>query len=120
MRLPSLALLSVLATAACHPSGVTEEIPDGAVICALSTGASGAGEPDAGPFEQCTPEYPTCSPPYPESPGFQCCKVQSLSDNETEVTCMPNDAAAYNPCFLVSCIASDASDESDASDAASE
>jgi hypothetical protein len=120
MRQPSLTLLSVLAIAACHPSAVTGEIPDGAVICALSTGASDAGELDAGPFEQCTPDYPTCSPPYPESPGFQCCNVQKLSDNETEVTCMPNDAAAYNPCFLVACVAPDASQGSDASDAASE
>jgi hypothetical protein len=62
--------------------------------CALYAGPLDADVPDVGPVEQCTPQYPTCSGPYPESPGWQCCRVSSVG-GLTEITCMPNDAGAY-------------------------
>jgi hypothetical protein len=63
--------------------------------CALNSGPVDGGDlADAGPIEQCTPQYPTCTGPSPESPGWQCCLVSGLS-GLTEISCMPNDAEAY-------------------------
>ena len=66
--------------------------------CALNAGALDAEVPDVGPIEQCTPQYPTCTGPYPESPGWQCCRQSSVG-GLTEIQCMPNDAAAYSGGF---------------------
>lgn len=63
--------------------------------CALNAGPVDAGgQPNVGPIEQCTEQYPICSGPYPESPGWQCCRIATLGGT-TEISCMPNDAAAY-------------------------
>lgn len=63
--------------------------------CALNAGPVDAGDqPNVGPIEQCTEQYPTCSGPYPESPGWQCCRISTLG-GVSEISCMPNDAAAY-------------------------
>lgn len=67
-----------------------------AAMCSLSSGVIDTGASyDAGPYEVCTPAYPTCTPPYPESPGYQCCLKISFEGGGGEVTCMPNDASAY-------------------------
>jgi hypothetical protein len=65
------------------------------VICALTGDITASDEPDAGPFEVCTAEYPTCAA-VPESPGFQCCNVQHFEAGGGEIRCTPNDAGAYN------------------------
>ena len=62
--------------------------------CELNSGPLDAAAADVGPVEQCTPEYPMCTGPYPESPGWQCCRVSSVG-GLTEINCMPNDAGAY-------------------------
>jgi hypothetical protein len=65
--------------------------------CALYSGPVDASDQaDAGPIERCTAQYPTCSAPAPESPGWQCCRI-ATSGALTEVSCMPNDAAAPFP-----------------------
>jgi hypothetical protein len=67
--------------------------------CALYSGPIDAGDlDDAGPFEQCTPQYPSCAPPYPESPGWQCCLISSAG-SISEISCMPNDAGEYRGNF---------------------
>jgi hypothetical protein len=67
--------------------------------CALYSGPLDAGDiADVGPVEQCTPQYSTCTGPYPESPGWQCCLISSAG-SITEIACMPNDAAAYGGGF---------------------
>jgi hypothetical protein len=66
-----------------------------APYCALNSGPLDAAAADAGPVEQCTSEYPTCTGPFPESPGWQCCRSASVG-GVTELDCMPNDAAAYS------------------------
>jgi len=63
--------------------------------CALNSGPLDADIADIGPVEQCTPQYPTCTGPYPESPGWQCCLVSTVG-GLTEIQCMPNDAGAYS------------------------
>ncbi|MGD0679796.1 MAG: hypothetical protein ABSC94_30800 [Polyangiaceae bacterium] len=64
--------------------------------CSLYSGPIDAGDaPGVGPVEECTPEYPTCSGPSPESPGWQCCLITAWPGGVTEISCMPNDAAAY-------------------------
>jgi hypothetical protein len=63
--------------------------------CALYAGTLDADIADVGPVEQCTPQYPKCTPPPPGfSPGWQCCLVSGVG-GLTEISCMPNDAAAY-------------------------
>jgi hypothetical protein len=65
--------------------------------CALYSGPVDASDQaDAGPIERCTAQYPTCSAPAPESPGWQCCRI-ATSGALTEVSCMPSDAAAPFP-----------------------
>jgi hypothetical protein len=67
----------------------TEGVPSPSPYCALNSGPVDAGDlADVGPVERCTAEYPVCSPPYPESPGWQCCRV-SASGAVNEITCMP-------------------------------
>jgi hypothetical protein len=66
--------------------------------CALHVGPLDADIADVGPVEQCTPQYPTCAGPYPESPGWQCCLVSGVG-GLTQISCMPNDAAAYSGGF---------------------
>ena len=66
--------------------------------CALNSGPLDADIGDVGPVEPCTPQYPTCTGPYPESPGWQCCRVSSVG-GITEINCMPNDAGAYGGSF---------------------
>jgi hypothetical protein len=62
--------------------------------CALNSGPVDSGDQaDAGPIERCTPQYPTCSAPAPESPGWQCCRV-ATSGVITEIKCMPSSADA--------------------------
>jgi hypothetical protein len=63
--------------------------------CALYAGPLDADIADVGPVEQCTPQYPTCAGPYPESPGWQCCLISGVG-GLTQISCMPNDAAAYS------------------------
>ncbi len=65
-----------------------------APYCALNSGPLDADIADVGPAEQCTPQYPTCTSPSPESPGWRCCLISSLG-GITEATCMPNDSAKY-------------------------
>jgi hypothetical protein len=67
--------------------------------CALNSGPLDADIGDVGPVEPCTPQYPTCTGPYPESPGWQCCRVSSSVGGITEINCMPNDAGAYGGSF---------------------
>jgi hypothetical protein len=67
--------------------------------CALNSGPLDADIGDVGPVEQCTPQYPTCAAPYPESPGWQCCLVSTVG-GLSELNCMPNDAGAYSGGFL--------------------
>jgi len=66
--------------------------------CALYAGPLDADVPDAGPVERCTPQYPTCTGPYPESPGWQCCVISSVG-GISEIRCMPNDAGPYSGGF---------------------
>ena len=61
--------------------------------CALYAGPLDADVPDVGPVEQCTPERPTCTPPLPESPGWQCCQVSRVG-GLTEYSCTSNDSGA--------------------------
>ncbi len=64
-------------------------------VHALYSGPIDAGDlDDAGPFEQCTPQYPSCTPPSPESPGWQCCLI-STAGSLSEILCMPHDAVTY-------------------------
>jgi hypothetical protein len=65
--------------------------------CALDSGPVDASDlADAGPIERCTEQYPTCSAPAPESPGWQCCRI-ATAGAVTELSCMPNDGAAPFP-----------------------
>ena len=90
MRLPGLALFPLLAAAGCHSAAATEEIPEGSIICSQSGGAIDASAASsAGPYEVCTPEYPTCLAPYPESPGYQCCLDVHFEGGGGSATCMP-------------------------------
>jgi len=66
--------------------------------CALNSGPLDADIGDVGPVEQCTPQYPTCTGPYPESPGWQCC-LRSTVGGLTQISCMPNDSGAYRNDF---------------------
>jgi hypothetical protein len=66
--------------------------------CALNSGPLDTDIGDVGPVEQCTPQYPTCTGPYPESPGRQCC-LQSTVGGLTQISCMPNDSGAYGNGF---------------------
>jgi hypothetical protein len=69
--------------------------------CGLNSGPLDGGDlAEASPFEQCTPQYPTCTRPSPESPGWQCCLVSGVG-GITEISCMPNDAGAYRGNFGV-------------------
>jgi len=67
--------------------------------CALTSGPLDADVADVGPVEQCTPQYPSCTPPDPEGPGWQCCLRASVGDL-SEFSCMPNDAGAYSNTHL--------------------
>jgi hypothetical protein len=75
--------------------------------CALYSGPIDVTDlADAGPFEQCTPQYPTCTivdlgRPLPSSAigGWECCALASLPGAFTQFTCMPNEAGAYNDPF---------------------
>jgi hypothetical protein len=59
-----------------EPGSQTNGEAQPTVYCALYSGPVDAGNvANVGPIERCTPQYPTCSPPYPESPGWQCCRV---------------------------------------------
>jgi hypothetical protein len=64
-------------------------------VCALNSGPLDADVGDVGPVEYCTPQFPTCTAPFPGSAGWQCCVHQSVG-NLSESACMPNDAGAYS------------------------
>jgi hypothetical protein len=69
--------------------------------CSFTLGPLDAPINGGGPFEQCTPQYPTCTPTSPAgASGWRCCLRASVGDlNET--ICMPNaattDGAASGP-----------------------
>ena len=87
LALVVLALLDLASACITGPSGT---------FCSLDIGPVNAPDvPNVGPIETCTPQYPTCTPPYHESPGYQCCQQTTLADGTSELRCMPNDAAAY-------------------------
>jgi hypothetical protein len=82
-----------------HGGFQPEEDAQPTPYCALDVGPLDGGDiADAGPVEQCTPQYPTCTGPFPESPGWQCCLASSVG-GISEIRCMPNDAAAYSGNF---------------------